>query len=226
MDLVSHHYSIITAVESLPYDCLSLFPCSTSFGGVMIFTSNSIVYVDQSSRRVVLPLNGWSTRVSDMPLPSVTPEERLRNIDLQGSRSSFVDDRSIFVILRDGTVYPVEFVVDGKTVSKLVIAPALARATIPSVVTKINDDLLFIGSTVGPSVLLRTARVEEEVQDDHTADNAPAAVVDVASSMEIDDDDGEPRPCIRRCMLTQTSGRSLRGLRIADATNGERFSQG
>lgn len=188
MDLVGHHYPVITAVECLPYDCLSLIPCSTSLGGVVIFTSNAMIYVDQSSRRVPLALNGWPSRVSDIPFPALTPEERPRNLELEGSRSAFIDDKTVFVVLKDGTVYPVELVVDGKTVSKLSMAPALAQTSIPSVVRKISNDHLLIGSTVGPSVLLKTARVEEEISDDDVMTTAPTAVVDIDDSMELDDD--------------------------------------
>jgi cleavage and polyadenylation specificity factor subunit 1 len=191
MDLVSHHYPVITAVEGLPYDCISLLPCSTFLGGVVIFTSNAMIYVDQSSRRVTLPMNGWPSRVSDIQLPTLTFEERLRKLDLEGSRSAFVDDKTIFVVFKDGTVYPVELVVDGKTVSKLSISPPLAQITIPSVMKRINDDHLFIGSTVGPSLLLKASRVEEEISDDHAIGVAPAAVVDIGNDMELDDDDGE-----------------------------------
>lgn len=152
-------------------------------------TSNSMIYVDQSSRKVILPVNGWPSRVSDMPLTMHT-EDQTCNLELEGCRSVFVDDRTVFVVLRDGTVYPVEIVVDGKTVSKFSMGPALAQTTIPAVVKRINRDHLFVGSTVGPSVLLKTAYVEEEIAENHEMEPAPAAVVDVYN-MDLDDDDGE-----------------------------------
>jgi cleavage and polyadenylation specificity factor subunit 1 len=101
-----------------------------------------------------------------------------------------VDDRTLFVVLKDGTVYPVEFVVDGKTVSRLTMAAALAQTTIPAVVERVSEEHLFIGSTVGPSVLLKTTRVEEGVDSDAELISAPEAVVDVGESMDMDDDDG------------------------------------
>ena len=103
---------------------------------------------------------------------------------------TFVDDRTLFVILKDGTVYPVEIVVDGKTVSRLTMAAALAQTTIPSVVERISEEHIFIGSTVGASILFKTARVEEDVESGAESAFAPAAVVDMGQSMDIDDDDG------------------------------------
>jgi hypothetical protein len=183
LDLTTHTYPIITSVPSLPYDCLSLVPCTTSLGGLVIISANAIVYVDQAARRVVLPVNGWAGRISDVPLPALTPDEQGRNLELEGSRAAFVDDRTFFLILRDGTVYPVELVTDGgKTVSKLSMGPPLANTTVPALVRPVGNDCLFVGSTVGPSVLLQAARVQEVDQ----AQGMKTAVVDIV----LDDDDG------------------------------------
>jgi cleavage and polyadenylation specificity factor subunit 1 len=115
---------------------------------VVIFTSNSIIYVDQSSRKVFLPVNGWPPRVSDLPMPTLSAEEQQRNLELEGCRSAFIDERTFIVVLRDGTVYPVEVTIDGKTVSRLSMMPALVQTTIPSLLKKINNDYVLIGSTV------------------------------------------------------------------------------
>ncbi|THH20311.1 hypothetical protein EW146_g1016 [Bondarzewia mesenterica] len=191
LDLVTRTNPVITAVEGLPYDCVSLLPCSPALGGVVVLTVNSLIHVDQASRRVVLPVNGWPPRVSDMPMPALSPEEQLRDLQLEGSRLAFVDERTLFVILRDGTIYPVEFFVDGKVVSKLVMAPALAQTTIPTIV-KVTGEHLFVGSTVGPSALLKTTNVEEVVLGDtegNDASSSPTAVVDMGNAMDVDDDD-------------------------------------
>lgn len=54
-----------------------------------------------------------------------------------------------------------------------------------------HDDYLFIGSIVGPSVLLKTTRVEVDVEDgDSEMASALATVVTPADTMDLDDDDG------------------------------------
>lgn len=72
LDLITRHYPVITAVDGLPYDCTSIAPCSPALGGVVILASNSIIYVDQASRRVILPVNGWPPRISDMHMPTLS----------------------------------------------------------------------------------------------------------------------------------------------------------
>lgn len=181
-------YPIISSVEGLPHDSLSLLSCGTSLGGVIVLTTNALIYVDQSSRRVVLPVNGWAARISDLPVPPIAPTDQTRYLELEGSRCVFADDKTIFVVLKDGTVYPVEVIAEGKSVSKLVMAPALAQTTIPAVIQKLNHELIFIGSTAGPSVLMKAARVEEEIDEDHIVSPGPA-VVQVNNAMDMDDDD-------------------------------------
>ena len=190
MDVVTHQHTVIASAEGLPHDCTSLLPCSSTLGGVVILTSNSVIYVDQTSRRVGLPVNGWPSRISDLPMPPVPPGEETRNLQLEGARAAFVDDRTLFVVLKDGTVYPVEIVVDGKTVSRLTMTAALAQTTIPAVAERVSGEYLFIGSTVGESVLLKTARVDQEVDSGESA-STPAAVVDMGQNMDLDDDDGK-----------------------------------
>ena len=194
LDNATENYPIITSVDGLPHDSFSILPCSTSLGGVVISATNALIYVDQSSRRLALPLNGWISRLSDIPLLPIAPVDEPRKLILEGSRSVFVDDKTFFVILKDGAVYPVEIVVDGKTVSKLTMSPPLAQSSIPSVAMNIGNDHIFIGSTVGPSVLLKAAHVEEEDldkdEDKNGEHSAPAAVVQ-GDPMEFDDDDGQ-----------------------------------
>ena len=189
LDLITKNYPVITAVDGLPYDCFALTPCSTATGGVVILASNAVLFVDQSGRRVALPVNGWPPRVSDLQMPSTTPQDQERNLQLEGTHFTFVDEKTFFLFLRDGSVYPVELVQDGKTVSRLSMGAGLARTTIPSVVKRIAEDHVFVGSMVGPSVLLKTVRVEEELKDEDVEMSGPAAVVDTAKDADMMDDD-------------------------------------
>ncbi|TCD71004.1 mRNA cleavage and polyadenylation factor subunit [Steccherinum ochraceum] len=189
MDLVTRNCPVITAVENLPYDCSEIIACPSTLGGVIVTSSNSVIHIDQTARRFVLPVNGWPPRVSDSSAGTRQDNDE-RNLQLEGSKAIFVDDRTLFIVMKDGTVYPLEISAAGRTVSKMTLSSPAARTAVPSVLSRISDDLLFVGSTVGPSVLLKTARVEVEIDDDDvTMDAAPAAVVDREDSMELDDDD-------------------------------------
>jgi cleavage and polyadenylation specificity factor subunit 1 len=67
MDILTHKFSILAAADGLPHDCFSLVACSNDMSGVVVISGNAIIYVDQSGRKLGLPVNGWASRVSDMP---------------------------------------------------------------------------------------------------------------------------------------------------------------
>ncbi len=188
LDILSQNFPIITSVVGLPHDCLYILPTTIVLGGIVIVTSNSLIYVDQAARRITLPINGWASRMSDLPF-AIPPGEEDRDLSLEGSRSVFVDDKTLFITLKDGTVYPVEIVADGKSVSKLVMSAAIAQTAVPSLMKKLDDHHIFIASTVGPSALVKATKVEEEVDDDEAMDAVPTTVVDTSTTMDVDDDD-------------------------------------
>ncbi|KAI0088958.1 CPSF A subunit region-domain-containing protein [Irpex rosettiformis] len=192
LDLVTHNCPTITTVENLPYDSLFLVPCPATLGGVIVVTSNSLIHVSQIGRRTVLPMNGWLSRVSDATFPTLSGEALNRDLKLEGACATFVEDKTLYLVLKDGTVYPIEVVAEGRTVSELTIGAPIARTTIPSVVRCVPTEHLFIGSMVGPSVLLKTARVEVELrEEDVEMSAAPVAVVDDTDTMDFDDDDDD-----------------------------------
>ncbi|KAJ7216585.1 CPSF A subunit region-domain-containing protein [Mycena pura] len=189
LDVIGQHYPIITSVSGLPHDCISLLPCAASLGGVVVLTSNAIIYIDQSARRVVLPLNGWAARITEMSMAPPASDEQTRDITLEGSRAVFADERTIFVILKEGTVHPVEIISDGKLVSRLVFAPPLARTTVPEVVRKLSHELVFVGSSAGPSVLFKVEQVEEAVEQETDVEMRTIPPVDDAMDLYDDDED-------------------------------------
>ncbi|KLO09211.1 cleavage factor protein [Schizopora paradoxa] len=192
LDLVTRKYPVITAVENLPHDSMSIHPCDPSLGGLIVLTPNSIIYVDQASRKTALPVNGWAQRISDMAMQSLHPDELERDLSLEGASASFVDEKTFFIVLKDGTVYPVEIIMEGRLVSRLSMGAALAQTTIPTTMTSVSVDdrrFLFVGSTVGASVLLKAFRTEEEIPEGEKKDDAPAAVVDAAPTIDFDDED-------------------------------------
>lgn len=187
LDLNTRTYPIISQVHSLPYDCLALLPCPTSYGGVVVLAANSIFHVDQTGRTFGVQSNGWASRLTDIKLTEDT-SAKTRNVPLEGARMMFVDERTIFVYAVDGVVYSVELVVEGRAVTNLIISSPLVQLTIPTVLCDVGGDHLFVGSTVGPSLLLKTIRVLEEIGKN--AFHSPAAVVDDSIEADMDLDDG------------------------------------
>lgn len=75
---------------------------------------------------------------------------------LEGARMMLLDDRNILLVLSNGNIHVINVVVDGRMVSKLTIDEAIACASSPSVVVPVSRDHLFVGSSAGPGLLLRS----------------------------------------------------------------------
>lgn len=141
-------------------------------------TPNALVHV-QAARSVSVATNGWAVRLSDL----TTAPPGTHDFCLEGAECLFVGDTSLFLVLRDGIIVPVDFVVEGKTISTLTIKTPLAQASIPAVARAVACDYVFIGSIVGASVLLKKVVHVVAERDDQR----PATPSIAADEMDFDD---------------------------------------
>lgn len=170
-------------------------------GGVVVLSGNAIFYIDQSGRKLGLSVNGWAARVSDVPMLPLSPEEQSRDLQLEGSFAVFIDAQTFFLVSRDGVVYSVEIIRDGRTATRLALGPPISQTTVPSLITQIQiprdsalaqkEDVILVGSVNGPTVLLKATRVEEEVPlSDIEQETFSSVIADNPMNIDIDDDDG------------------------------------
>lgn len=163
LDYLTQNYPSISRIEGLPFDCSSLLSAPPLYGGIMVLATNALLHVDQTSRITALPLNGWAHRTSSLPslMPTPGDEQKARAVSLklmlEGARVVFLDDRNILLVLSNGAIHVVTVVVDGRLVQRLTIGEAIARASAPSTLQLVSNDHLFVGSTVGPALLLRSS---------------------------------------------------------------------
>ncbi|KAH7107502.1 CPSF A subunit region-domain-containing protein [Auriculariales sp. MPI-PUGE-AT-0066] len=186
LDLVTRSYPVITSVDGLPYDSLMLLACPAAVGGVVVISSNAIFHIEQGGKTVGVAVNGWARRVSDFPLPAPTRDDAL-----EGSHCVFISDRTIMVVLRDGTIMPVELIADGRNIGKIEVGEKLAQTTTPALVHAIRDDLVFIGSAVGPSVLVHVVQTEDTDAAGSLRTVQSLAALDEEGDQVMDSDDDD-----------------------------------
>ncbi|KAJ3894218.1 CPSF A subunit region-domain-containing protein [Lentinula edodes] len=204
---ISSTFTVITNIPNLPYDAYALVPCISGVAGLVILTSNSIVYVDQATKKLMLPVNGWATRVSDIAAVNVTDVAQTRDLALEGSRAAFISETTLLLILARGDAYTVTLAMDGKAVSGLSISDKpMVKTTIPSLAMSVTPSsphagrdvdahtipFIFVGSTQGPSVLLKTNMVESEEDDtDREVDNGNDVRAPAGEDDDMYDDDAD-----------------------------------
>lgn len=190
LDLITHRHPIISFVPSLPYDTVSILACPASLGGVVVLISNGIIYIDQTGRKVGVAVNGWATRTTDLSMPLAGKDIDMK---LEGAKLAFLDNRHLLLMLSNGEMRELEFIVDGKTVSKLVFGKKeIGRGTIPSLAENVGDKMVFVGSMVGPSILVKIGRVADEEPSKVKEETTLPGGLDL---MDLDDDEGESSTC-------------------------------
>lgn len=184
LDLNARLYPIIFQVHNLPYDCLTVHPCPTSYGGVLLVAADSILHVEHTGRITAVPANGWASRTTDTKMIE-DESSTARDIALEASKILFIDDRHTLLFTNQGYVYPVEIEVEGRVVLNIIISPHIAQCTIPSVVVDVGSDHFFVGSTAGPCSILKMLRILEELKD--TANSKAIATETTDADMDLDD---------------------------------------
>lgn len=211
VDYLAHNYPSITRVEGLPFDSLSLLAAPSPYGGVIIRTANAILHVDQASRIVALPLSGWASRITKLPAILQQPapsDDQVRAVDLdlhlEGAQLLFVSPSPaspiLLLALSNGDMYTISVVMDGRTISRLSIndnAP-IARGPPPAVLTQVaalsgatSDDLLFLGSTAGPALLLGTSWRARIIAEPTGSGSGAQTAPPISTHEDIDLDEGK-----------------------------------
>lgn len=145
----------------------------------MLVTTTGLLHVDQGGRVVAVSVNAWwgytTSRVSDRSYES-------RQLSLEGSRSSFVGDRDMLLVLATGQAHQIRMEMDGRAVGSIIVEEELGTLPPPSSISRLGRDKVLVGSAEGDSIMYEIQMIREKV--DQGEDKKPAI------DMELDYDDG------------------------------------
>ncbi|KAJ3211452.1 Cleavage and polyadenylation specificity factor subunit 1 [Entophlyctis luteolus] len=131
LDMTKKTFPIIYQTTHLPYNCTSLFPLTSPLGGLLIKSTNALIYVDQTSLPgVAVAFNAFYGREQALPLPppadaqgptpvlrdnmlyhaSNVTDYRNWGLSLAGSDLAFVNPDTCVVICATGEILLVELV--------------------------------------------------------------------------------------------------------------------
>uniref|UniRef100_A0A183S8P4 MMS1_N domain-containing protein n=1 Tax=Schistocephalus solidus TaxID=70667 RepID=A0A183S8P4_SCHSO len=153
---------VIWFQEQLPFDCHTVIPIPMPVGGVLIIAANSIIYLKQTLPSCGLPLNCYSLLSTDFPLRQEVPA--CGPLSLDGCCASLLNPTQVLISARGGTFYILTLWLENatNTVTSLVLSEA-GTFTPAESITLMDDNLLFIGSSLSDSLLLRYRLTSEKV---------------------------------------------------------------
>lgn len=158
-------YPLLTSVSGLPSDPLYMIACPSELRGVVVVTTTGIVHIDQGGKVLGAGVNAWWGYTTNL---RGDPSGEGRRISLEGSRSVFVSERDMLLVLSNGDVHQVRFEMDGRSVGSIKIDEQSSSVPPPSSVTIAGNNAVFFGSAEGDSLFAKVEMVREVVQADET----------------------------------------------------------
>ncbi|KAJ3053431.1 Cleavage and polyadenylation specificity factor subunit 1 [Rhizophlyctis rosea] len=179
LDLTQRNYPVLFRVTNLPYNCTMLLPVPSPVGGVLVFSPNSIIYIDQTCiPGVVCAVNSYYGMESHFPPPptlesggaaphaanalygkSRVSDFKHLGFSLEGCVPYFLNPDSLLLVLRSGELVIVELVGDEDVgtgwkrrksgVRKFNVKKFGLRAVLPSCGTKIGGVTSLRGDGAG-----------------------------------------------------------------------------
>ncbi|KAH9817923.1 CPSF A subunit region-domain-containing protein [Melampsora americana] len=202
LDLSSNHFTIIFQIDNLPYHAHSVIACPKEVGGVLVICADMILHIDQSSKLIGIATNGWSKLSTQLDVPTQQmikivsedgqdQEERLK-VRLENSKLVFVTIDRALMFLTDGQIFRLCLYQDGRTLIKLCLEKFPVISVIPSVVVKISDHSVFVGSMLSDSMVMgiefegeKEVEIVEEVEVEAVHQNGNDMEIDQAEEDEI-----------------------------------------
>jgi cleavage and polyadenylation specificity factor subunit 1 len=170
-------HPIIWSVNNLPYDCFKIMPVPKPVSGILIFSVNALIYLNQSVPPFGISLNGFADSSTAFPL---VPQKGIK-ISMDASRSCFISNDKLLVSLKGGDLYVLTLFNDSmRSIRKFHFQKA-ASSVLTTCITKCDGPYVFLGSRVGNSLLLK---YNEKPYD-------PQAVADV---VPVEEGQGDEQP--------------------------------
>ena len=151
INLTQKVHPIIWSVNSLPYDCFKAVAVPRPVGGVLIFASNSLIYLNQSVPPFAVSVNGFNESCTAFPME---PQKGIK-LSLDASRSCFISSDKLIVALKGGDLYVLTLFNDSSRSIKKFHFQKAASSVMSSCIVKCDEDFVFLGSRLGNSLLLR-----------------------------------------------------------------------
>ena len=109
------------------------------------------MHIDQSSPATGIALNAFAPSTTDFPL---SYKYSTLGIALEGCQHIVLDSSRVMLFSRDGDMYLVELIQDGRSVQRIEIEK-VGASTISSCACLVSDEYFFLGSSLGESYLIQ-----------------------------------------------------------------------
>ena len=168
---------VIWPVDKLPYDCLSCLSVPKPIGGVLVLATNSIIYLNQSIPTYAVALNSLARDSTKYPLRPLYDLKFALDLAI----ATFIANDKVLISLKTGDIYLLTLHTDTMRTMKEFTFDRIGSTVVANCLCKCDDSLIFFGSRLGDSVLLR---LNEKVIIDPTS-------IDTIETMNDNEDEND-----------------------------------
>lgn len=151
VNLLDQTHPVIWQMSSLPFDSSSIVPVPKPLGGLLVFATNSMIYLDQSVPPYGVALNSLTSGSTQFALKS----QDVSPLNLLNSKACFLSEDTLCLSVETGDVYILTLKKDSLNNVRRFHLEQAASSVVPTTLTKLSGSLIFLGSRLGNSLLLR-----------------------------------------------------------------------
>ena len=171
---MDHSHPVIWQLDALPYDCQYCHAVPKPLGGLLVMAANSIMYLDQSVPPYGASVNHLTTGSTQFSLkdqPGAPP------VSLVNAKAAFVTDSTVCISLENGSVFFLILKKDSMNNVRAFHLNQSASSVIPTTLSVLSNNLIFLGSRLGNSLLLRyTATTRSPLEEEPPAEKTESSV--------------------------------------------------
>lgn len=158
LDLHQKASTKVLWVTGLPYDIFKIIPLPTPVGGALLVGGNELIHIDQGGKGNGIGVNMFAKQSTSFSLT----DHSVLEMRLEGCTIELlsIENGEMLIILHDGSLAILSFIMDGRSVSGLSIRRVSDEAggsiipCGPSSASNLGSNTLFLGSENANSVVL------------------------------------------------------------------------
>jgi len=162
-------HPIVWQSESLPYDCFRLKPVPKPIGGCLVFGSTTLTWLDQSAPSTSVCVNSIIPKKTNVR----SFQQHNLQLSLDNSVAEFVDGNRFLLSLKGGELYHVRLMHEKEYpgIRDFTFISSKVMASSPSTIAVLGKNLIFYGSRLGNSFIIRSKKIGEKNETTKTTES-------------------------------------------------------
>lgn len=178
-------HPVIWALDGLPHDCMKVLAVPKPIGGVIVFANSSIIYLNQSIPSYGVSLNCTASNTTSF----VLKQQNEVRAQLNGCQVEFVTSEKLLLCLNTGEIYTLGLTTDNmRSVTSFVFCK-ITTSVIPTSLTVMEHDYIFVGSRLGYPQLLRVFTEPKKIKEEEKCSIQESATEALSEVVNDKDDD-------------------------------------